>query len=459
MRHYIHKVVTANKYIQDIVEQGKIKEYQNSVGNTLPFGISLLTISSIAQWANLPVDNTFIWWIVYFSILVMFYQARTKHFDKEDILNIRGIYIYLLWNIICIVRGTFVAENYWEWKNLFGTSMVLLLPLSIYAFTNRFVVQKTIYIYLKYALPGFFFFYFTFTAGDAIGRYLVPISFLVLFLPILDTKWRIIVLSFTAFVIFGDATARSNVIKFGVPVSLSLLFFLKKKTNTIIFEAIRLLFILLPMVLFVLGFTGLFNVFKMDDYISGDYHSKAISNGEEESLTSDTRTFLYEEVILSAIKYDYILFGRTPARGNESPYFGEYSMEVLHTGKMERFSNEVSILNIFTWTGIFGVVLYFYVFYRASYLAVNRSNNIFIKVIGVCVAFRWLYAWVEDFSQFDLSYIFLWLMISMCYSKNFRLMDDLQMRLWIRGIFYRSQQHLGKNRTNVSSRLTKEIVH
>jgi hypothetical protein len=182
---------------------------------------------------------------------------------------------------------------------------------------------------------------------------------------------------------------------------------------------------------------GVFNVFKMDKYIKGEYKISRSTKGEEkeESLTTDTRTFLYEEVLESAVKHNYSLLGRTPARGNDSASFGSFLADELNTGKMERFSNEVSILNVFTWTGLVGVILYFFIFIKASYLAINKSNNIYVKIIGLYVAFRWTYAWVEDFSRFDLSYLFLWIMIGMCFSRAFRNMTDLELKLWVRGIF------------------------
>jgi hypothetical protein len=185
-----------------------------------------------------------------------------------------------------------------------------------------------------------------------------------------------------------------------------------------------------------LGISNVFNVFKLDEYL-GDQNVQIRSNtGEkvEENLTADTRTSLYIEVIESAIKNDYLVWGRTPARGNDSVSFGDYNKEKLHTGKQERFSNEVSILNIFTWLGIIGVVLYFLIFFRSSYLAINQSNNIFIKQIGLNISFRWAFGFVEDFSTFDLSNIFLWIMIGMCFSKTFRQMNDKQMKIWVLGI-------------------------
>lgn len=401
----------------------------------LSLSILLITLSSVESGINLPIHNTFMWWTIYASILYSFIKASKIDYQAEDYGPVKW---YLAWNIICILRGLGVAETYWEWKNLVGTGMVLLLPLSIHISTKPFFVQRLISTWLKFALPAFLLL-FPFMFGDATGRYLVPISFLLLFLPSLKPKWRWIILGFGLFVFFGDLDARSNVIKFGVPIILSSIYLFKRTIGRRTLEFARLSFMVLPFILFFLGLSGVFNIFKMSDYIEGDFTTTTVSNGtlQEQSLTADTRTFLYVEVLTSAVKHDHIWLGRTPARGNDSPWYFEFSGWKLGKAQMERFGNEVSILNVFTWTGIIGVFLYFLVFFRASYLAINRSNNTFMQIVGLNVAFRWSYAWVEDFSNFDLSYLFLWLMLGMCFSKRFRFMNNREMLYWIRGIFER----------------------
>ena len=101
----------------------------------------------------------------------------------------------------------------------------------------------------------------------------------------------------------------------------------------------------------------------------------------------------------------------------------------------ERLGNEVAILNIFTWTGIIGVILYLLVFYRASYMAVNHSNNTFSKILGIFLAFRWFYSWVEDINIFSLTNFFLWVMIGMCFYKSFRALSNKEVSSWVQGIF------------------------
>jgi len=105
------------------------------------------------------------------------------------------------------------------------------------------------------------------------------------------------------------------------------------------------------------------------------------------------------------------------------------------TGRKERPWNEAAILNVFIWTGIVGLILYMAVFFRASYLAINKSNNVFCKMMGIFIAFRWLYAWVEDGNLYTISTIFLWVMIGVCLSSSFRSMTDDEMTTWARGIF------------------------
>ena len=77
----------------------------------------------------------------------------------------------------------------------------------------------------------------------------------------------------------------------------------------------------------------------------------------------------------------------------------------------------------------------FLIFYQATNLAVNYSNNIFSKIIGIFIAFRWAFAWVEDINNFYIQYVYLWIFIGFCYSENFRKMTDNQMKDWVLGIF------------------------
>lgn len=365
----------------------------------------------------------------------MFYFLIFKPFwyNQKDFLfhDSKIVLFYLSWVFISLLRGLTIADNYWEFKNLFSSSFYLILPVIIYLFNNSTVIILIFRNYFKYSLI-ILLFVFPFLEGEAYGRFLAPFSFLSIYFKELSTQWRIVIIFTILLVVISDISARSNVIKFIIPFIFGLLVYFKSYISVKLFNNFRILLLVLPFILFLLSFFGIFNIFRMDQYI-GEYETSIIDrkgNIDNANLTADTRTFLYVEVLSSAIKHDYVLFGRTSARGNESDYFGDYNKETLKTGKNERFDNEVSILNIFTWLGILGVLLYFLVFIKSTYLAINKSRNIYIKIIGLLVSFRWLYGWVEDFSRFDLSNIVLWIMIGMCFSKIFRNMSDIDFKNW-----------------------------
>ncbi len=428
------------------------------VSQLIPMSTLLLAIYSISPYLKpeIPLasslSNTTLWWGISVLILIAFFMSKYFFFDKRNSDNMLVIWMYLLWNVMCIVRGMFVAELYWDWKGLITNAMALSLPLVIFSATNKMVVRSLLAFYIKYALPLFLFFGLIIRT-DAFGFYLIPVSFLLLFLPILTRRQKILILCATVIVLISDLGARSNVIKFGVPFFILLIYYFRNIIPNKMMETFRLTLLLLPFVFFTLGVSGVFNVLNMNEYVKGDFTSMGVDeegNRVEQDIIVDTRTFLYIEVLESAIDNNYWLVGRTPARGNDSNSFGAFEAEL--TGRYERLTNEIGLANVFTWTGIVGVVLYFLIFSRASFLAINKSRNIYAKMLGVYVAFRWLYSWVEDINNFTLNYFMLMVMLGLCFSHSFRYMNDKEVTIWVRGIFdiryVRLQQYLSKTKSS-----------
>jgi hypothetical protein len=410
--------------------------FKLQLSKIIPFTILPLTILSVEYQNKFPIGNPILWWIVSLMILLVFWGAQIKYFKPVNSNIMRFLKWYLLWNLICIIRGVFIVENYWDWKVLMINGMGLLMPVVAFSVFNIKYAQNILSFYIKYVAPLFFIFVFTLNS-DVYGFYLVPFSFLALFFPVITKFWRWIVFAIAIFVIITDLTARSNVIRFAVPIALSFLYFFRFMFSTKIFELVRKLLIIAPILFFFLAVYGSFNVLNMQEYIKGDYKEmRTDMKGQkiEDDLTADSRSFLYIEVLHTVSKLDTWWLGRSPARGTISEWFGENDM----AGRGERAGNEVGILNVFTWTGIIGVILYFLVFYKATYMAVNHSNNTFSKILGIFVAFHWAYAWVEDINEFTLNYFMIWFMIGMCYSESFRKMNNNEVKNWVRCIFQKS---------------------
>ena len=407
-----------------------------SLTSVFSFLFLLISLSHQSGYLSIEIASFAFWIFIYMLFLFFILLLKPSYHNIEDKRYIWPILLYVLWNMISIIRGLFTAENYWEWKILVDTSLMLLIPLSIYIFTSKSLVQQILKFWFTFGLIAFFIFLPFVIHSYFYGRYLNPILLLLLLLPLISFRWKVITLFFTLFVLSAGFDSRSDLIRYTVAMSFGMFYYFRALLSHMIFKISHAILMTLPIILLILAVTNTFNIFKMNSYIEGDYSIMSKDSGKlkKSSLTSDTRTFIYVENIKSAINNDYVLIGRTPANGYDSVYFGNHLKFELGTGKMQRFSSEVSILNIFTWNGLVGVFLYFLVFLVATYLAIYRSNSFHMKIIGLFVAFRWSYAFVEDFTWFDIQYILLWILIAMCYSTEFRKMNDQEFKEWVTGL-------------------------
>ena len=230
--------------------------------NILANLIVLITIISVNDFSVFPIGNTLSSWCVYFITILFFLNGIKYYYNAINNKNFLFIKLYLSWLVISIVRGIFVAENYWDFKSLIHSGSALLIFISIFVFTNPNVIQHILSKWLKIALPLFLVFMF-FITREIFGSYLITLSFFLLFFPYLSKKWKLVVLLFSIFVVFIDLDARSTVIKFSAAFLLSFLFYFKKQIKFKIFNLIFIFSFSVPFLLLLLGITGVFNVFKM----------------------------------------------------------------------------------------------------------------------------------------------------------------------------------------------------
>lgn len=405
----------------------------------LAFAVFPIAIYSYQRFTLFPLGSTAIWWFIQTMVLMVFVAARFIYFEAENKRNFLIVDMFVVWIVFSLIRGIFMAENYWDYKSLVERIFDLLIIVVVYVASNKERLQYILSFFVKYVLPFSLILAIYQGAFKSRGMFLFPVSFLILFVPGLKIHWKLILIFITLIVFFDGITTgtRSFILKFGVPVILLLLYYTR---FFIAFDNIvkntHLVLIIAPWLLFVLGVFGIFNVFKIDQYLKIDYVAETTTAEgvvKTQDITEDSRTFIYKEVLQSAQKYNYWILGRSPARGNETVAFAGFFEEI--SGRNERYKNEANVPNIFTWMGIIGVLLYFLVFLKASMLAIYRSNNTYSKLLGLFVAARWAYAWVEDYSSFGMNDFTIWFMIGACLSESFRKMNNVEVKLWARGIF------------------------
>ena len=213
----------------------------------------------------------------------------------------------------------------------------------------------------------------------------------------------------------------------------------------------HLIFLIAPIILLGLAVNGTFNIFKMDDYIQGDYEQKinTTEGVEDDDLKADTRTFIFQNVFYTMEKYNAWILGRSPALGDEG--VDDFWGVDEETKMIGRYGNEVGIMDILLWYGLIGVIIYFFIYVRASYLAIYKSKNRFAKGIGLYVAFLWMWAFVWEKPMFDTFFMMDLVLLGLCFSTKFRQFSDAEMGEWVTGIFIRKRL----TKLNVKSRITQ----
>lgn len=393
--------------------------------------IGFIQASYLIEWEFL----TFIKALASYFLLLLMGLLVKRTYIKIDFELPFIVSFYLFLGFLAIIRGLFEAQNYWDWKQLFiETLFVMLLPLVSYIGANKNVYQK-IYNYFIFLLPlSVFIFIGTFftTKTDGFARFVSPIYVLIIFIPLVSRKWKILIFLLAIFSFFSCIDSRSNLIRIIVCFCLLPIYYFRRFIKTKFLELIRIMLFVLPIIFIILAYSGTFNIFEMDKYIKGDFeYTEKTVKGEtrEDNFIGDTRTFLYEEVITSVIRRNTWIIGESAVYGYKTDYFDS------KLNSKGRAGSEVGLLNVFNSLGIVGVLGFTLIFYFASFLCINKSKNYIAKLIGLFIAFRWFYSWVEEFSNFDINYFFLWLTIGLCYSKSFRNMSDKEIKIWIRGIF------------------------
>lgn len=353
--------------------------------------------------------------------------------------------LYFIWTIICVIRGFFIADNYIEYKQLLIGTIGSVVPVAVFFFISPNRTAKSLNMWFKASvvLMLIFIWYEGFSQ-----YYLSPYLLLFCFFPLFTSKkLRWLIILFAMAYIFYDTLNRSHIIKAGVALMIAFYILLDKYN------------VKLVKIGHVLGYLSTIALFAMvlsdaTGLILGnmDYQEASSNNADRDVRHKDTRSLILADVVQSSIDNDYWLAGHTPARGYEiiisSDLFMAQYDDLRAFNKNERHKNEMVLTNIFTWEGLIGLILYSLIYMRSSFLAVYRSKNRYIPLLGCYIAFRWSYGWVEDVNSFYILDISLWMMIAMCYSSKFREMTDQDFKLWFNSLIGKRHHYGNSNIIN-----------
>lgn len=356
-----------------------------------------------------------------FTALGIIMVIAKKSTWGEDIPNrlLKIFKLLMMWNIISIIYGAFTANSYWDWKFLLLTSsLFMLIPLAFFIGKNLVLVSHTVYYVLNFLFVyGFFMIPISLSTNEELySRLMIPVSIFIVFIPYLRKKPAILVLivAVTSFLLM--VTFRTNVIKISIGFIIVSTFYLRSFISLKLIKSAWLTLFITPLILLFLGVSGTFNLFE--EMSKKDGYRVKTSAGQTENLAADTRTFLYVEVFNTLIESNSWITGKGAVGKYKTIYFTD-----LITGNM-RYGSEVGFLNTFLYSGIIGVVAYAVMLMSTSYYAIFKSRNWISKMLGLTIASRWVLYFLEEFTQFDLNFFFLWFTIGLISSKKFRSMTD-----------------------------------
>lgn len=350
---------------------------------------------------------------------LLFNLYDTKQYERLD-----GKLLLSLWFIILFI-GALRAflNNYSSYSGIRDSLLALLNIATVYCVFLGGLQNTKVYMkaFLIIMLPCAIISSYKWDAYGFtdIAHILYPISLFLLLTPYVSKIWRIFLIAVALFSFFYDISVRSNVLLLSLSVILILLYFISKYNYQIKFRKITwFASFILPIIFLFLGISGRYNFFA--ELMSSDVN---ISGGSKNrAYMVDSRTAVYEDVFHSFKGAESLLFGNSPVTKIKT------RMNIMER-KEGRNRTESGFLNILYFYGIVGILCYMCLSIYASYLAISHSNNKLATLVGLYVAFKFIFIFIEEPSITMTTYF----AIGLCLNPMFRNAEEDEVKQILRG--------------------------
>ena len=365
-------------------------------------------------------------------IFLLFLHSKKKFLTNFD----SGIYInlFLLYNIVVLLRGFLNATTEQDWI----VFLVVDIPIHLFVhFTLFLAFNKNSIIsifsaFLSFGLIiGIIIYFLPFKYQFGFPKAVSPVYILILMIPFLSKKFGLFILALAFLSLFSDLESRSNVLNIIVALLIVITYYFKNSHLTHPFiKLIRGVLLITPVVLLILGVFGIFNIFLIGEYLSND------ENMEE--ILVDSRTGIYTDVFTQLKKDNVILFGLGASGKTDTYLLDSKSQDFSEIYNEGRRGTESGMLNYIQWGGVLGGLIYFLLFVKGSYFGIYKSNNWFCVMLGLWVAYKGLFSFIEDRPNFSIDSIFIFFAIGICLNKEIRKFSDVDMKIMFENMLKRS---------------------
>lgn len=401
----------------------------------IKFGIILIFIPGIftAFYPGKIVVISFICLIpilFYLSNKILNFKIN-EEFDNKGVIN-----FYFIFSIITYVRGIFDINSEQDFIVLFSntTFTLLLYPLFIYLAKFKYSL-RVLNALVSIALPLSFVTLFL-KPHDMFYDFQHNMSFIyifVFFIPFIEIKWKLIILLICVFIPFYDLSRRSPLINSAVPLIILFIYYIFPIS---VFRNLSkigfFLLITTPVIFLVLGLFGSFNIFNIGESFNEINITKS---SNQRNMLVDSRSAIYQDVFSELSRQNSIIYG---LGGNGKTrtsliYDDQGSFDKIY--KEGRRATESAMLNQFQYGGIIAAFAYWLLLSVASYNAIFKSNSGIMLMIGLFVAFKVLFSFIEDQLQPNAATFYMMFIIGLCYNNKLRSLKDFHIKTLSKFIF------------------------
>jgi hypothetical protein len=370
--------------------------------------------------------------IIHFLLQFKKYNVNiNKNF--EDVVYFK---LFVLYNIFVLLRGFIDATSEEDWTVMIIATIPLFLVIhcSFYLASSIKNIKSTIRTFFTYGVIISAIIYVVSPIQKVVFvSSMTPIYLMIFMVPYLNKKYASIVIAIVLFAFFSDFSSRSNLINIIIASIITCSYYFgHKRWMMKIMKASRIVFLCSPVFFLAIGGLGVYNIFLIGDDLP-NYSLDFGKDGKQELLV-DSRTAIYVDVFNELAKKDSFIFGLGASGKTETSLVDLASGNYAEVYKEGRRATESGMLNYIQWGGILGALFYFLLLWKASYLALYKSNNWFCVMLGLWVAFKGLFSFIEDRLSFSVGSVFIFFAIAICMNKNIRSMTHSKMKHFLNSI-------------------------
>jgi hypothetical protein len=363
-----------------------------------------------------------------------------KNYQEQKINQNKILFVLFFWLFFNIVKGFFVASNYWDWKSLLTNYIPLCcIASSILIASNLSHVQELYNLYFnKLMFFGLLIIPFTYSISpDTFAFINLSIYFIALFIPFMRIKKKLQLVFYIVLSIILSPDHRTNIVYAGASMLIILSYYLGLINLNKVMNKIRIVLFFSPIIFFSLAVTGTFNILNIENElnIGGVEISSKYQDKDVDDFLVDTRSDLYRDIFIELKKTNSIITGVSGAKG----YARISQSSVLRETGFTRYGSEIGMATVILREGIIGCFLYGLIFYYASKQAIKNSKNSLTKLLGLLVLLKWSYFFVGDAIWFGFSAWTNYILLGLCLTPSFREMSNEEINDWIDGVLYKKK--------------------